>query len=55
MAEKSPSRIAAVSVVANDVVVRRDLNPSKFDIKNRRFFALKSFGICTGHPSVNPY
>ncbi len=43
--EKSPSRIAAGMVVAVEMVVVRDLKPSKFDMKKSRFFPLKSFGI----------
>jgi hypothetical protein len=53
--EKSPVRIAAVSVVANVAVVRRELYPSKLDMKNSRFFPLNSLGIRTGPPSVKPY
>ena len=55
MAEKSPLRMACVRVVAKFVSVCRELNPSKFDMKNSRFFPLNSFGIRTGPPSVKPY
>ena len=50
--EKSPVRIGPVSTVANVGEVRRELYPSKFDMKNSRFFPLNSFGIRTGPPSV---
>ena len=50
-AEKSPLRMAGVSVVADVTVVVRDLNPSKFDMKNSRFLPLNSFGIATGPPA----
>ena len=55
MLEKSPSRIACGMVVAVDVLVVRDLKPSKFDMKNRRFLPLKIFGIRTGPLRVKPY
>ncbi len=53
--EKSPLRMAGVSVVADATRVVRLLNPSKFDMKNRRFFPLNNFGIRTGPASVKPY
>ena len=55
MAEKSPPRMAGVNVEARLKLVVRDLNPSKFDMKNSRFFPLNSLGICTGPPRVYPY
>src|SRR3982750_3876614 len=50
--EKSPFRIAGVRVVAKLVLVKRDLYPSKFDIKNSRFFPSNTLGMRTGPPSV---
>ena len=47
--------MAGVSVVAEATLVVRLLNPSKFDMKNSRFFPLNSFGIRTGPASVKPY
>src|SRR5260370_29971432 len=53
-AEKSPFRIAVVMVVASEEVVVRDLKPSQFDMKKRRFFPLDSFRIFIGPPRGEP-
>src|ERR1022692_830082 len=50
--EKSPLRIACVSVVAVATRLVRDLNPSKFDMKKSRFRPLNNLGIRTGPPRV---
>src|SRR5712691_498341 len=53
--EKSPCRHESGAVVYRPWSVRRLLNPSKFDMKNSRFFPLNSFGIWMGPPRVKPY